>query len=442
MSSTRPPATRQRQQGAATLIVVMVLFFIITMVAAYTNRNLIFEQRTSVNQYRSTQALEAAEAGLEWAISMLNVGRITSTCAPSTNTGDKSFRQRYLGIDTSAGSTSGHITPIPDTGGGDLTPSCVSDLSGGWTCSCPETGAPTLSAPTGPGIAPAFRVRFRPTAPPRPGVVWAQVVGCTRLDASTGPQCLTFDGQGAASEGRAVVSTMLALASAPAVTPQAALTARDAISAVGPIVYNSSGIGSGITVHSGGTVAIPDANLHGAPGSPAAASKVTGDTTLSLPALAPFSATDRTFASVFNLRPETFRTQQAVKEITCPCTAATVNAEVALNPGRPLWLNGDLGVEADIGTAASPVLLVVNGDLQFTTSGAIINGLVYARLAGTATDWTTGGAGGQIKGAVMAEGGVAGTGTPTVVYDADVLRVLRNTTGSFVRVPGSWRDFQ
>jgi hypothetical protein len=34
----------------------MLLFFIISMVAAYTSRNLIFEQRTSANQYRSTQA--------------------------------------------------------------------------------------------------------------------------------------------------------------------------------------------------------------------------------------------------------------------------------------------------------------------------------------------------------------------------------------------------
>jgi Tfp pilus assembly protein PilX len=67
--STRRHA-HQGQRGVATLIVVLVLFFVVSLVAAYTNRNLIFEQRTASNQYRSTQALEAAEAGLEWAISM------------------------------------------------------------------------------------------------------------------------------------------------------------------------------------------------------------------------------------------------------------------------------------------------------------------------------------------------------------------------------------
>ena len=61
--------------GAAALIVVMMLFFVISMVAAYASRNLIFEQKTSANQYRATQAFEAAEAGLEWAAAMLNGAR-------------------------------------------------------------------------------------------------------------------------------------------------------------------------------------------------------------------------------------------------------------------------------------------------------------------------------------------------------------------------------
>ena len=64
MKSALSFSRRNRERGAATLVVVMVLFFIISMVAAYTSRNLIFEQRTSANQYRSTQAQEAAEAGL------------------------------------------------------------------------------------------------------------------------------------------------------------------------------------------------------------------------------------------------------------------------------------------------------------------------------------------------------------------------------------------
>jgi hypothetical protein len=115
-----------------------------------------------------------------------------------------------------------------------------------------------------------------------------------------------------------------------------------------------------------------------------------------------------------------------------------------LNPGRPLWLTGNLNIDSagDIGSALDPVVIVVNGDLQFTTSGVTIFGVVYNRLlpAGD-TDWTTTGSG-QVTGAVVAEGGVNGTGAVTVAYDADVIRLIRFNNGSFVRVPSSWRDYR
>ena len=60
------------QRGAASLIVVMLLFFVLSLTAAYANRHLIFEQKTSANQSRSTAAFEAAEAGIEWALAQLN----------------------------------------------------------------------------------------------------------------------------------------------------------------------------------------------------------------------------------------------------------------------------------------------------------------------------------------------------------------------------------
>jgi hypothetical protein len=47
-----------------------------------------------------------------------------------------------------------------------------------------------------------------------------------------------------------------------------------------------------------------------------------------------------------------------------------------------------------------------------------------------------------LRGALMAEGDISGSSTATVSYDPDLLRLLRATTGSFVRVPGGWQDFQ
>ena len=444
---------RHRQQGAATLIVVMILFFIISLVAAYTNRNLIFEQRTSANQYRSTQALEAAEAGLEWAVSMLNFGRITNACIKSTNTSDTSFRQRYLVTDP----VTGKIAPALNPGGGDFTSSCVWAGAAGWDCSCPTTGAPVLTVPSGGALAPAFRVRFllvtggnsAATVAPQPGVVWVQVVGCTRLDVA-GSLCLDFGGQGALNEGRVEVTSMVALGGNAAGLPMAALTARGAVNLAGGSmdVYNTGAGASGITVHASGAVNTATLTAHGAPGTPRAATLIQNDSTLSPVAVGTFSTTDRMFASIFNMLPQNFRDQQAAVKLTCGgsgCSAATVRTALSLNPGSPLWLTGALNVDSagDIGSPTEPALLIVNGDVLFTTSGVNIHGIVYVSLPAGSTDWQASGTG-RITGAAIVDGGVTspGSSNTTVVYDSAILQRLRYSTGTFVRVPGSWRDFQ
>jgi hypothetical protein len=111
-----------------------------------------------------------------------------------------------------------------------------------------------------------------------------------------------------------------------------------------------------------------------------------------------------------------------------------------------LWLTGNLNVDSagDIGSATEPVVIVINGDLEFTTPGVTIYGVVYNRLLplpAVDTEWTTTGSG-QVTGAVVAEGGVGGAGAVTVAYDADVIRLIRFNNGSFVRVPSSWRDYR
>lgn len=452
--------SRAPQRGAASLIVVMILFFVMSLVAAYTNRSLIFEQRTSANQYRSTQALEVAEAGLEWAISQLNYSRIDSDCVRTTSTTESSFRQRYLDIDSATGKITPDPNPTPSDGA--LTSMCVWN-GGGWSCNCPSTGLPTVAAPVAVGMWPAFRVRFRslaltgsPPTPSQPSTVWVDVVGCTRLGAGAGDPCLSFTGQGAVNEGRAFVSSMVSLAGNAPGLPQAAVTARGAINlgASALAAYNTVTGGSGITLQSGGTIAGPAMVLRSAPGSPAAASTFDTDPALGsgpgvgqgLTPATPFTTADRMFATVFKTRPAAFETQQAVLKLTCPvtgCTATTVQSTVSLNPGRPLWLTGPLLVDANIGSAAEPVVMLVDGDVQHTALGTQIYGLVYVRMAGAATSWNVSGSGG-ITGAAVTDGGMTSTvaSGPTVVYDPEVLNLVRFNVGSFVRVPGSWRDFR
>ena len=438
-----------KQQGAATLVVVMVLFFIISMVAAYTSRNMIFEQRTGANLYRATQSFEAAEAGMNWALMMLNSGRIDAQCRATTSTANDSFRERYLAINAGIGL----ITARSQTSGDPLTPTCVFDGDAGtWNCSCPVDTAPSLTAPTGNAVSPAFRIRFRvPNVTPavQPGLVRIDVVGCTRLDDT----CLDVAGTSPANEGRTVTGAVLMLSGRATVFPQAALTARGNVTASGLNVINAAFAGSGITVHAAGTINTGPGGLAliTSAGNALGGSALDGDTNLNPPAIAAsgaalgITATERFFAATFMLTPQRWLQMPAVVTVTCPvggCDAATVRTAITANPGRPLWLTGGLLVNSsgDIGSATAPAMMVVNGNLEFSSPNVTVHGLLMLRPA---SGWNTGAStqSGTIRGAVVVDGAVTGTSSLVIQYDSDVLANLRSTSGTFLRVPGSWRDW-
>ena len=430
------------QRGAATLVVVMILFFIISMVAAYTNRSLIFEQRTSANQARSTRAFEAAQAGLEWALSMLNSGRTTAACTLSANAADTGFRQRYLVIDPATGA----ITPKKRSDGvTDLYPTCVYN-GVTWACNCPTDAAPAVAAPVGSDVYPAFRVRFRRmcaahtapdtacVTPMQPGVIYVDINGCTSLSES----CLSFTAAAPQDgEGRATLHVMAALQGALPGAPTAALTVRGGVNigAASLGVFNIDPATPGYTLHTGSAlVPFPtNARLHGHPGRPGPLTVRDNDN-----ALAALSA-DRMFTNVFGMARQTYLEQPATVYVDCSavCNAATVRNKADMNPGRILWLDGNVNLDSlgDIGSLSQPVMLNVTGNLSFSAA-VNVYGMVYSQAA----TWTSSGAG-QIQGAAVAEGSFAGTATTDIVYDAVVLKRLRTLTGSFVLVPGSWRDF-
>ncbi len=432
MPRLSPPTRRTRpfaQRGVASLVVVMILFFILALVAAYTNRNLIFEQRTATNQYRSTQALEAAQAGLEWALAMLNSSRITDACAPSLAITDPTFRQRYLDIHPDTGMVQ---AKLQSDGVSTLMPSCVFDGSN-WNCHCPADGNPVVAAPAGAGVFPAFRVRFLASPAVKAGLVRIEVNGCTRLDDT----CLNFPSAAVAGEGRASVQTYAALRSGLGAAPTAALTARESIDLgrAALAAFNTSTATTGITILAGGAVNPAGLRLESHPGTPADTTLLAGDA-----ALAALSD-ERMFTNTFGALPAVYRQQPAA--LRPPCTAGVCNATqvrdlAAINPGRVIWVEGDLSIDTggDVGSPTEPLVLVVDGNLSFSLP-VDVYGLVYSR----STNWSMSGPG-RILGAAVAEGRVSGSATTQIEYDRAVLNRLRFQTGSFVLVPGSWRDFE
>lgn len=436
MNFLRSQGSRRRraQRGVASLIVVMALFFIVSLVAAYTSRNLIFEQRTSANQYRSTQAFEAAEAGLEWALAQVNGGRVGATClAAGATAADTSFRQRYLAI-----AADGQVTPRLRSNGTGLWPSCVFNGTD-WICDCPTDAAPALSMPNGAGVFPAFRVRFSAVTGAPPGVIRIESNGCTRLD----DNCLDFPAQAAAGEGRATVSALVALKAAVTTPPAAALTARLNLDMGGAelAAYNTDPAAGGVTIQAGGNVNQAGLVLRSTPGTPAALSVIANDAGLAPPddLTLPITGAERFFAGVFGVRRDSYRDQPAARVLTCPiagCDAATLRDAVMMNPGRAVWVQGDLLLDSagDIGTAAAPVSLVVTGAVTFSAGGVRVFGLLYSQ--GGAWSGT-----GEVHGATVVESTLTGAAAPVLVYDAAILSRLRLTQGSFVRLPGGWRDF-
>jgi hypothetical protein len=214
------------QRGAAALSVTLLLLFVLTLVVGFASRNLVFEQRSSANQARSTQAFEAAEAGLQWAQAMLDSGTpIGADCEPSALPGDTSFRDRFLAYDAAGQRFAPRTWDDAGTPAA-LQAACVRGESG-WSCSCPDAGHPTPNEEPASMARPAFVVRF--AAAPRRGMVQVLSAGCDDLAPACAPGSPAAPSAGASAH----VQVLLGLLPALATVPVAALTAEGDIAADG-----------------------------------------------------------------------------------------------------------------------------------------------------------------------------------------------------------------
>jgi len=419
----RPSSRHQR--GAAALIVTLVLFFVMTLIAAFANRNLVVQQRASSNQVRATQAFEAAEAGIEWTIAMLNNAQpIDGHCVASGS--GTAFRERYL----SANASTGMQVPQTWTSNGTamaLTAACVRSADG-WQCSCPASGTAAATAPGATSPTPAFTIRF--AASTQPGTVQVVATGCSDLAG----ECAPANGS---ADATAHVQLTLGLVGALATPPTAAMTLKGSLhagtAAIG--LHNTDAGAAGIAVQSGGSIDAPQARLTTAAGGSLAAALVAHDSTLAA------LSNDRLFVSLFGIDKALWQQQPGVATVTCDgnCSGALAQATGTAQGHRMVWVDGDLTIEGPVtlGTPQRPVLIVASGALHF--NGAVtLNGLVY----GASLEWNNAPVGSaSVHGAVVAEGGYQGNGAPDLVHDSGVLAALKTGTGSFARLPGSWKDF-
>lgn len=410
-----------RQRGAATLVVVMVLFFLMLLVSAYAGRTLIFEQRTSANQYRSAQAYEAAAGGLEWALAMLNSDqRIDANCEPSSDAGNNTFRARYLAMDLSADK----VTPAtPPTG---RFAACMR-AADGWRCQCPTGATPGLVADATTGAA--FLLEMMPV----PAFTPAQPLRLTAWACSSATDSRCYSGGSNSTDGYAMQTMQVALVSALQQPPTAALTVWAAVTIpAGMTVVNQSPGDSAVAIRSGGDVVVPNSASVALPGGvPMDDGLVKYDPQINNMYLRFFQRHSGMSQTIFRSLP----TAASCDGNNC----ASILLEAAANGRRLLYASNDLTLPANttLGSPEQPVMLVVDGTL--TLQGLTnITGLVYAEEL----NWVNGASAASVRGATMTRSACcAGVGgSPSLIYDRDVIKRLQLGAGAYAKVPGSWQD--
>jgi Tfp pilus assembly protein PilX len=267
---------RQHQRGVGALAVSLLLLFASSIIVFYLNRGLIFEQKTSANQVRSTSAFEMAEAGIEWATGMLNTASsITAACAPAGAgiSFSATYAQRGLPADDSFVVTTNTF------------PGCK--LNGtALTCDCPAPGVGATTADLGTAVQPSFTVAFAQAQviDPVTGAVTTDPralrlisTGCTAQAGACAP------GATGAADANARVEVTLRFSPTLRAAPQAALTCGTNCAVGGSYEIRNTEVSSnGYLVNAGTTITGgPGTNYETIPGQPIQNAMIANDSSLS-----------------------------------------------------------------------------------------------------------------------------------------------------------------
>jgi len=113
--------------------------------------------------------------------------------------------------------------------------------------------------------------------------------------------------------------------------------------------------------------------------------------------------------------------------------AKKVNSDPDLDPTYDKLTIGGSGFK--LGTAGHPVILVVDGELEIS-GDAEFYGVIY-----TTKDFDNASYAAQVNGSLISEGNIVASGALNVTYDNSVFTNMNTMIARYIRVAGSWRDF-
>lgn len=431
---------KRNNKGMAVLAVIMILLFGVSIVVFYLNRGVIFEQRISANQMRSTTAQEMAEAGIEWATGMLNTtDGIGVDCG--TSAGARSFRQQY--VLTNWGTS--NPNPADVAPARNVLPGCK--VGSGGSCSCPAVLASgSTIASLGSVVLPGFTVQFSwvddSLSPnPYPKAVRVVSTGCTAQAGACEPN--TRGNSDASTSISVVLQMMPALRAVPA-GPLTCGTSC-AIGSSAFKVVNQDVATGGMLINAGTTISASEKSLFTIPGQPTAGALVAGDPSLSsLAASDPTCSSSSMFGAFFGSDLQQYINSPETAVIDCNSAsdcgtkvlaAYQANKRAFYFPSG-LALNSSSAPFTDLGSATDGVTIVSPGDISINGNFSIY-GMIFSNSANL-DDLGTGNS--NIYGAIATCGGFKSTGGGTVTYMPSALAGVQNSTARMVRVPGTWTD--
>jgi hypothetical protein len=401
----------------------MLLLVGASIVLFYLNRSLIFEQRSSANQLRSTTALEVAEAGLEWATGMLNrPHEIQDDCTPDTTaTVEPSFRRKY----TPPHPTLPRLAPVEN-----VFPGCTINGTA-LTCHCPDVpSSGSATAALGAAVWPGFTVLFTPGGDDES--VRITSTGCSAIAGAC------TDLTGSAADATATVSATVKLSPLLRAAPAAALTCAGTCSVGTTSIENTDVATNGITIDAAGPVGFAVDKVATIAGLPPENSVLAVDPALvKLATEDPVCSGGALFRAYFGSALSSYVDAPTTRRIAnCTATSSCTELTDAYAQGwRSFYLpSGAQLSTGTLGSPAAPVTLVSPGTIAVLGS-ASVNGLVFGNAVSLGAGTPA------VQGAVLACASFTGPGTGRVAYDPVALRELQRSSAVMVRVPGTWRDF-
>lgn len=429
MKRSRPRSIAQRGVGALSVVAMLLLITLLSL--TYLNRGVAFEQRSAAGQVRATVALEAAEAGLEWASGMLNQPLDVSADCTTLGTANGGFRRKYV-----LTKWNDAVTPTTDVVSAVARPACRLTAAG-VSCSCPA--ANTATVPTIAGEGASFAVGFEDVAGDAEAV---RIISWGCAPTSGGQACNAANA--ASADANARVEAVLKLKPVLRAAPAAALTCGTTCELGGSYnLVNTDVNTNGVLVNAGDSITSgPGVSLTTLPGQPARNASIGYDASLSDVASRDTTCTHSgMFNAYFGSTVEQYRSAASTKVLSCSsATDCESKLTTAYDAGwRAFYFDTDLQLSGNrtLGSANEPVALVTGSNLT-------INGTwdIYGLLFSNNADLNALGTGAAIlHGAQISCAAYRNNGNGTITYDAEVLRRVRLQSGPMARVPGSWRDF-